>query len=169
MLSLQTAAAPPEPIFVTGTDVEPVWERIIDVLHDYPFEIARENKNDLVIETRYKIGSNLLEPWHRESVGLRNRVESGLQTIRRKVFVALARNEGGFAITVRADKEIANSPGPSQNTTGGATFQDNRPLQRDVNAVVDATSLPEGWTSRGRDYALEQDLAGRIRAAFGQP
>ena len=33
----------------------------IDVLHDYRFAIARENKLDGVIETEYKVGSGLLE------------------------------------------------------------------------------------------------------------
>ena len=35
-----------------------------------PFEIARENKLDGVIETQYKTGAGILEPWHPDTVGL---------------------------------------------------------------------------------------------------
>lgn len=168
--SVQTQAwhVPPEPLFIPANDTEFVWERIVDVLHAYPFEIARENKNDLVIETDYKVGASLMEPWHGDAVGFGNRLEGTLQPIRRKVFIALARNEGGFMVTVRADKEISHTAGPSVNTAGGATFQDNRPLQRDLEAVVGTSQPPAGWAARGRDYALEHDLALRIQAAFGQ-
>jgi len=168
MVPPQMAARPPEPLIVQAASSEAAWERVIDVLHDYPFEIARENKLDGVVETEYKIGANLLEPWHRDSVGFRNRLESGLQPIRRKVFVTLTPVEQGYTVTVRADKEISNIERQTVNTAGGATFQDNLPLRRDLSAVVGETAQTSGWVSRGRDFALEHDLTARLRAAFGQ-
>lgn len=166
-LSLSRVVNPPQPLFVAGNDPEVAWERVVDVLHDYPFEIARENKENGIIETEYKTGGNLLEPWHRDSVGFRNRLESGLQAIRRKVFVTLTPTDGGFVITVRADKEIQNIDVPTINTAGGSTFQENQPLRRDLDAVLD--KAPEAtWTTRGRDFELEHDLSVRLRNAFGR-
>ena len=167
MLSLRTPAGPPQPLFVASTNSELVWERIVDVLHDYPFEIERENKLDGIIETKYRIGSTMLEPWFRDSPGLRNRVESGIQTVRRKVFVTMSPVEGGFVVTVRADKEIENFRNTQANTVGGATFQENQPLQRDLNAVLGPEAAAD-WVRRGRDFPLEQDLTSRLRAVLAQ-
>lgn len=158
-------AAAPEPFFVAATDQETVWEQVVDVLHDYPFEIARENKLDGVIETRYKIGASLAEPWHQDSVGFENRLESSLQSIRRKVFVTMTPTEGGYIVTVQADKEIQNLNIPRANSVGGATFQENQPLHRDLDAVL-GVPPGNGWSHRGRDLALEHDLTARLRRAL---
>src|SRR5262245_16812844 len=73
------------PVFVAASNEEAVWERTVDVVHDY-FEIARENpilgSQPGVIETRYKTGASLFEPWHRDSHGLESRLESTAQSIR---------------------------------------------------------------------------------------
>ena len=167
LFSVRPPSAPPQPLYVTSADSEFVWERIVDVLHDYPFEIERENKLNGIIETKYRIGSTLLEPWFRDSYGLRNRLESGIQTVRRKVFVTMTPVEGGYIVTVRADKELENFPIAAANTTGGATFQENQPLQRDLNAVLGPETAQE-WVRRGRDTVLEQDLTSRLQAVFSR-
>lgn len=165
-----SSAQPPvsNAVFVSANDEEAVWERVVDVLHDYRFEIARENKLDGVIETQYKTGSSLLEPWHLESVGLENRLESTLQSIRRRVFVYIMRPVeigGGFNVRVEAFKEIEHLPGVAANSAGGATFQESRPLARDLNLVV-GQSTPSGWIPLGRDFALEQQLSQHLQAAL---
>lgn len=156
-----------EPVFVAGNDMEPVWERVVDVLHGYQFEIARQNKLDGVIETKYKVGAGLTEPWHRDSVGFRNRLESTLQSIRRRVFVHVTPANGGYLVSVVAYKELENLVGLAANSAGGATFQENAPLQRDLNVVVGQTA-PSGWVSHGRDLALERDMTARLKVAFGR-
>lgn len=168
LTSPPVAYTTPQPIFVSGGTSEVVWERVIDVLHGYPFEIERENKLDGVIETKFKVGSNLLEPWHGDSVGFYNRLESGIQSIRRKVFVTIRPESGGFTISVATDKQLSNLDQPIANSPGGATFQDNRPLQRDLTATVGERAAVEGWVSRGRDIPLERDLTARLRAAFSE-
>ena len=95
------------PIFVQANNQEAVWERTVDVLHSYQFRVARENKLNGVIETNYKVGSGLLEPWYRDSKGLVNRLESSLQSIRRRAFVSITPAPGaeGFLIGVEVFKE----------------------------------------------------------------
>lgn len=165
MLPVRAPAGAPQPLFVASSNSEFVWERIVDVLHDYPFEIQRENKLDGIIETKYRIGSTCLEPWLRDSPGFRNRLESGIQTVRRKIFVTMTPVDGGFLVTVRADKEVENFQSTMANTVGGATFQENHPLQRDLNAVL-GPDVASGWVSRGRDFPLEQDLTARLRSVL---
>lgn len=168
MHSLQRAEGPPgNPIFVAGGEMEQIWERSVDVLHDYRFEIDRENKLDGIIETKYKVGASLAEPWHRDSVGLENRIESTLQSIRRKVFLTITPTEGGFLIGVQAHKELEDLAGLAANSAGGATFQESTPLQRDLNLVVGQTA-PSGWIPQGRDIMLEQDLITHLQRTFSR-
>lgn len=151
------------PIFVASGNHEAVWERTVDVIHDYHFEIARENKLDGIIETEYRVGSSALEPWHPDSVGFENRLESSLQSVRRKAIVHITPADGGFLIGIQAFKELEDLPGLAANSAGGATFQESTPLQRDLNLVV-GQSTPSGWVPLGRDLALEQDFLQGLQA-----
>ncbi|MCA9113506.1 MAG: hypothetical protein KDA79_00355 [Planctomycetaceae bacterium] len=165
----QLATAQSSSIVVNGSHPEVIWERAIDVLHAYQFDIERENRLDGIIETGYQVGSGVLEPWRSDSVGLENRLESTLQSIRRRVLVSLspAGSPGTTLITVEVLKEIEDMPGVAANSPGGATFQENSPLQRDLNLVV-GQSTPSGWIPSGRDLALEHNLLERLRTAMAQ-
>ena len=153
------------PVFVRANNSEEAWERTVDVIHDRHFEIERENKLGGVIETRYLTGAGMLEPWHSDSVGADNRMESTLQSIRRKAFVSVTPVEGGFLIGVEAHKELEDVA-KAANLQGAATFLDNNAVQRDLNAVV-GQATPSGWISKGRDPALEQAMLKSFQQAFG--
>ncbi len=156
-----------QPLFVASGNQDVVWERTVDVLHEYPFFIRREDRLDGVIETAYKTGSSLFEPWHKESVGAYQRLESTLQSIRRRVVVNITAAEGGYYINVEAYKELEDLNGLAANSPGGATFTENTPLKRDLNLVVGQTT-PSGWISQGRDFVLEQDILQRLYKAFSR-
>jgi hypothetical protein len=155
------------PIFVAGTNHEAIWERTVDVLHDYRFDIARENKLDGVIETDYKVGSSVLEPWHQETIGHDNRWESTFQSIRRRALVSIVPAEGGFLVSTEVFQELEDVRGVAANSAGGATFQESTPLQRDLELVV-GQSTPSGWLPQGRDSVLEQDMLHRLNAALSR-
>lgn len=161
------AHGPPvaNPVFVRANNPEEAWERTVDVVHDYLFEIERENKLGGVIETRYKTGASALEPWHPDSVGPVNRLQSTLQPIRRKAFVHFTPAPGGYLVGVEAVKELEDVP-RAANFAGGATFLDNSALQRDLNPVV-GQATPSGWIAQGRDAALEQAMLRSINRRFG--
>ncbi len=156
-----------QPLFVASNNQDAVWERTADVLHKYPFTIRREDRLDGVMETDYKTGSNLIEPWHKDSVGVYQKLESTLQSIRRRVVVNITPAEGGFYINVEAYKELEDLPGLAANSAGAATFQESTPLQRDLDLVVGQTT-PSGWIPQGRDFALEQDILQRLYKSFSQ-
>ena len=156
-----------QPMFVRCANPDVVWERTVDALHEYPFYIRREDRLDGVIETEYKTGSGILEPWHNDSVGHDQKLEATLQSIRRRVVVNITPAEGGFYINVEAYKELEDLVGLAANSPGGATFQESTPLQRDLDLVVGQTA-PSGWISQGRDFALEQDILQRISAALAR-
>jgi len=152
------------PLFVRASDGDLVWERTIDVVHNYLFDIEREDKLGGIIETRYKVGASWLEPWHPDSVGPANRSESTLQSIRRKAFVSVTPVEGGYLVGVEALKELEDVVN-ADPTAGRATFLDNSPLQRDLD-VVSGPPTPAGWILKGRDPALEQAMLQSLAEAF---
>ena len=143
---------------------DPVWERAVIVLHRNHFQIARESKLEGVIETEYRGGSSVFEPWHPDSVGLENRLQSTLQTIRRRVIISMQSDgTGTMTVGVRADKEIEDLPGLAAIYEGGATFQESTPLTRDLDQVVGQTG-PSRWLSIGRDPLLERQLLAQIQS-----
>jgi hypothetical protein len=153
------------PVFVPVEQHVVVWEEAVEVLHDLHFLAVRENRLDGTIETEYRVGSGLVEPWHHDSVGLENRLESTLQSIRRKMIVTVTPAPGGHWVSVEALKELEDVPGLAANSAGGATFQESRPLQRDLDVVVGQTA-PSGWLLLGRDLLLEQEYLCRLQSQF---
>ncbi|MBC7965528.1 MAG: hypothetical protein H7Z17_06320 [Fuerstia sp.] len=141
-----------------------MWEHAVVVLHRNHFQVARESKLEGVIETQYRGGSNVLEPWHPDSVGLQNRLESTLQSIRRRVTVSMQSSGPGLmTVSVRVDKEIEDLPGLAANYEGGATFPESQPFNRDLDQVV-GQSGPSRWLSIGRDPLLERKLLAQIQS-----
>jgi len=169
----QAFSPPPvvaNPMFVASNNESAVWERTVEVVHNFNFTIAREDRQGRLIETAYFVGSGVLEPWHHDSVGLANKLESTLQSVRRKVIVNVLPDEQGrgYLVSVEAFKELEDLPGLAANSPGGATFNENQPLTRDLNPVVGQSS-PSGWIPVGRDVALENEMLARMNQAFSQP
>ncbi|MBM79767.1 MAG: hypothetical protein CMJ78_04135 [Planctomycetaceae bacterium] len=153
--TLKAPVSAANPLFVPGTNQEAIWERTIDVLHSFNFEIARENRLDGEIETQYKIGASLIEPWQHDSVGFENRLESTLQSVRRRCFVHIRPVDGGFLVGVEVFKELEDIP-RSPASARGDNFRESSPVARNV----EPTRLPEktSWLNLGRDPLLEQSV-----------
>ncbi len=159
----------PNPLFVSTTNEDFLWERMVETLEDFQFPIRRENRQSRVIETDYKVGASLFEPWHGDSVGFTNRLESTLQSVRRRVVVTMipSDQQPGYTVSVEAYKEFEDLPGVAANSPGGATFLESKPLDRDLNLVV-GQSAPSGWMWAGRDYQLEQSIVGQLSYLLGR-
>jgi hypothetical protein len=143
-----------------------LWERAVVVLNRNHFQVARESKLEGIIETEYRGGANILEPWHPDSVGFLNRMESTLQSIRRRVTINMQSSGAGtMLVNVRVDKEIEDLPGLAANYEGGATFPEYQPLNRDLDQVV-GQSGPSRWLPVGRDLLLERKLTNEIQGAY---
>ena len=159
----KAAAGGASTIQVSDSYRDSLWERAVVVLNRNHFQVARESKLEGIIETEYRGGSNLLEPWHPDSVGYANRLESTLQSIRRRVVINMqSAGPGLMTVLVRADKEIEDLPGIAANYEGGATFSESQPLNRDLNQVV-GQSGPSRWLPLGRDPLLERRLLNEIQ------
>ena len=159
----------PNPMFVSTTNEDFLWERMVETLEDFQFPIRKENRQSRVIETDYKVGASVFEPWHSDSVGFTNRLESTLQSVRRRVVVTMipSDQQPGYTVSVEAYKEFEDLPGVAANSPGGATFLESKPLDRDLNLVV-GQSAPSGWMWAGRDYQLEQSIVGQLSYLLGR-
>lgn len=160
----------PNPTLIPGYDHDFVWDQIVDVVDDY-FQVEREDRirliGDVMVEgslvTRPQGGATFLEPHRDDSVGLYNRWESTLQTIRRRGHVRAVPTEGGYLVEVVVHKELEDRVQPDQSPADAATF-----FPQDVPTPVTAESvLPDtadlGWISLGRDTVLEQQLLSEIK------
>lgn len=140
-----------------------IWERTVAVLNHNHFSVGRESKLEGVIESDPRGGSSLFEPWHPDSVGFQNRLESTLQSVRRRVTVTFQSGSSDLVlVSVKVDKEIEDLPGLAATHEGGATLSESRILDRDLSQLIGQTS-PSRWISVGRDHLLENKLLGEIR------
>jgi hypothetical protein len=163
----QVSALPeylPNPVFVPVSDYDVVWEVAIDVMHSLQMPIDRESKLDGLIETNYKVGAGILEPWHKDAVSMADRLEGSFQSIRRRAVMSITSGQGGYFIGVEVLKELENPDKLIINSPGYATFAEGRPLQRDLNVVI-GPATPEGWIPQGRDPGLEQSILARLQSA----
>jgi hypothetical protein len=161
----QISATPqclPNPVFVPASDYSVVWENAVDVMHSLQLPIERESKLDGIIETDYKVGAGLLEPWHQDAVSMTDRLEGSFQSIRRRAVMSITPTQGGFLVGVEVIKELENPGKLIINSPGHSTFQENTPLQRDLNVVI-GPSTPDGWIQQGRDPGLEQSILARLQ------
>lgn len=146
-------------------EYDATWERVIATLHRFHFQVARESKLEGVIETHYRAGANLFEPWHPDSVGYGSRLESTLKSVRRRVVVTFeSSTQDSFILNVRVDKDIEDVPGLAANYEGGATFPESQPLDRDLDQVV-GQSGGSRWISKGTDPLLEAEILRHVQHA----
>jgi len=168
-------------------DAEIVWRQMVDVTDDF-FKVQAEQRvvfsNGVPAEGRIdtypQTGATLLEPWRGDSVGFRERLESTLQSIRRRATMRLIPDPAGWRIETVVLKELENMPRPMRATTGGASFRNDDSLYRygtplptlgqqvgDQPRPVANPTPNLGWIPLGRDPLLEQKMLSRVLAKLG--
>ncbi len=173
MVPAATPAFFANPSFLPCANHENVWENLVDVVDDY-FAIKQEEPVRLVgnvltegrLDTFPTVGATIFEPWRHDSANDYERLESTLQSIRRRALVRVIPADRGFWIDVAIFKELENVAGPTGSPTGGASFRHDATLTR-VVGPLDEQETHEGWIPRGRDTALEQRILEQLLARYG--
>ena len=156
------------PVFVQNYDHGFLWSIVVDVVDNH-FEIDRDTPirrygNVLTeghLETKPKIGASLAEPWHVDSVGFTKRLESTLQTIRRRAEVHVVPQPDGYTIEVRVFKEKEDNPRPLGAVTQTSHLRSRESVDEFADSInVDPHSA--GWFIIERDTALENRLLKEI-------
>ncbi|HEY2761369.1 MAG TPA: hypothetical protein VGI75_11510, partial [Pirellulales bacterium] len=185
-------AVPNNTVLVPAVNRDFMWDQIVDVVDDY-FQIDQEDRVKLVsdVQTEGRIdtfpvsGATLLEPWRRDSVNYHERLESTLQSIRRRGFVRVIPDPhgNGYLVEVTVTKELEDVPHPISGSAGASTFRYDTSLPRDTEFDPDPHRIPGdparpngpraatgGWIPikpDGRDHALEQVMLARIQGKLG--
>jgi hypothetical protein len=174
-------------VIIPPLDADAVWRKMVDVADDY-FKVQSEQRvvfsNGLPTEGRIdtfpQTGATLLEPWRRDSVGFRERLESTLQSIRRTATMRLIPDPAGWRIEVVVNKELENMPRPMRATTGAASFRNDDSLYRygtpipvlgqqigDAPRPVASPTPTIGWIPLGRDPLLERKMLSSLVQHLG--
>ena len=162
----------PNPVQLPPASDKFVWMQLVDTIDDY-FHISREqpvqNSGGIVldgrIETAYRPGASVLEPWRRDSTPGFERLQSTLQSIRRKATVIVKPRGAAYTLEVIVQKELEDTDRTQYATETTATRRHDGTLLRQEDQYDDGPQTL-GWISLGRDATLEQailrDLYGRL-------
>jgi hypothetical protein len=153
------------PLIVPSNDFEAIWRETVAALDEY-FDIRTEDRLARRIVTDPMVAATLLEPWRGDTVGLDDRVEATLQTMRRFAKVQINPVPGrGYAVKVEVFKELEDLSKPDRQSAGRAVFNNDFPINR-TREIVGPVPIPLQWIPRGRDPKLEQVILNRIRDAL---
>jgi hypothetical protein len=168
-----------DPLRVPIADRDYAWDQLVAVVEEY-FKIEHEERvrlaGDILTEGRidtYPLtGATLLEPWHGDSVTYRDRLESTLQSIRRRCFIRVMPEQEGYLIDLEVFKELEDLPRPSMSTVGAATFNTSAADDRGTQPLPSFSQFsgvargprPINWIPQGRDVNLEQVMLAKIQA-----
>ncbi len=157
-------SALPNPLQVTVTDQEFLWNVLVDTMDDY-FPIAREQRVRWVgevmtegrIETQPVPGASVTEIFRRDATAGFERWHGTLQSIRRQADVRVMPSASGYSVQVIVRKELEDVDRPEMATVGAPSQRNDGSLVRpQQTAVGGATNL--GWIPQGRDVELEQKI-----------
>lgn len=152
-----------------------VWSQVVDAVDDY-FRITREqpvqNSNGIFLdgslETSYRTGASLLEPWRKDSTAGFERLQSTLQSIRRRAIVNVRPQGAGYTLEVIVQKDLEDTDRTQYATESTASVRHDGTLLRKGDEYDDSPRTL-GWIPLGRDTSLEQvilrDIFGRITQA----
>ncbi|MEX2118284.1 MAG: hypothetical protein WD847_01635 [Pirellulales bacterium] len=161
------------PVLVPTMNHDFMWDQLVDVVDDY-FEIDREQRVRLEdgiltvgrIDTFPTVGATLLEPFRGDSANPYERLESTLQSIRRRAVVQVIPEEAGFRVDVAVYKELEDVPRPEYATAPAATLRHDT-SQLHTRQPVSDQPVNLGWIPQGRDLALEQKIIRQLLARSG--
>lgn len=159
------------PLFFAVADREFLWNQVVDEVDDY-FRIEREQRmqesggvlTEGRIDTHPTPASTALEPWRRDSTPGFERLQSTLQSIRRRATVRVIPTSGGYLVDVQVIKELEDVSQPERSTASvNAERYDGTPSRVDgVNPKNPNVTL--GWITLGRDLSLEQQILAELQA-----
>lgn len=165
----------PNPLELPAVGDQFLWSQVVDAVDDY-FRIAREqpvqNSNGLLldgrIETSYRIGASLLEPWRKDSTAGFERLQSTLQSIRRRAVITVRPYGAGYTLEVIVQKDLEDTDRSQYSTESIAAKRHDGTIVRTEDSYDDSPQTL-GWIPLGRDTSLEQvilrDIFGRITQA----
>lgn len=165
----------PNPLELPPSPDDFVWSQVVDTLDDY-FRIAREqpvqNSDGIVldgrIETSYKIGASLMEPWRKDSTAGFEKLQSTLQSIRRRAIVTVRPQGAAYTLEVIVQKDLEDTDRSQYATESSSARRHDGTIVRRNDGFGDSPQTL-GWIPLGRDTSLEQVILNDIFSRITQP
>ena len=165
----------PNPLELPPAQDDFVWSQVVDTVDDY-FRVAREqpvqNSDGMVLdgrlETAYRIGGSILEPWRKDSTPGFERLQSTLQSVRRRAIVTVRPFGAAYTIEVIVQKDLEDTDRSQYATESTATRRHDGTLLRNSNGYDDSPQTL-GWIPLGRDASLEQAILNDVFARITRP
>ncbi|MEM6779534.1 MAG: hypothetical protein AAF670_17905 [Planctomycetota bacterium] len=162
----------PNPLELPAVADDFLWLQVVDTVDDY-FRIARQqpvlNRPGFVaegsLETGYRNGGSIFEPWRKDSTPGFERLQSTFQSIRRRAIMTVRPTPTGYSVELIVQKDLEDTDRSqyATETTAGSRHDGSRVSRRDG---FDDSPQTLGWIPLGRDVQLEQvmlnDLFGRV-------
>ena len=169
--SVFQVGSPLNPLPVPLLAREVVMDEVSDEIDNY-FPILKEERIRNVdgilsegwIETRPKIGGQLLEPWKRDSTRGFERLHATLQTVRRFAKIRVIPTAGNYLVDLKVYKELEDLEQPIGSTVSGRPLRIDNSLDIDRNEIFEVVS--KGWIPLGRDFSLEQEILQNLQTRF---
>ena len=168
----------PNPLQLPPVNDQFVWSQVVDAVDDYfpiaseqPVQNSRGMYLDGRIETAYRIGASVLEPWRKDSTAGFERIQSTFQSIRRKATVMVRPQGAAYSLEVVVQKDLEDTDRSQFSTESTTSLRhDGTPVRKlDDN---DDSPITLGWIPLGRDSSLEQvilrDIFDRITKPDGR-
>lgn len=179
----------PNPLELPPAEDDFVWSQVVDAVDDY-FRIVREqpvqNSGEMIIdgqlETSYRIGASIFEPWRKDSTAGFERLQSTLQSVRRRAIVKVrpglssggfingtnTGGGGGYSIEVIVQKDLEDTDRTQYATESTNAMRHDGTIVRSNNSF-DGSPQTLGWIPLGRDTSLEQVILRDIFNRITQP
>ena len=139
-----------------------LFEKVLDIVTDYNFEIAYSNRYDGRIETIPTTAPGVGQPWKPGSPDLYQRVLASFQSIRQRAIVLISpARDGGYFIEVQVLKELEDVSRPIRSSAAAVAFRGDATVDRQYE-VIDAAVYETSWIPIGHDAKIEQVLLDRI-------
>ncbi len=141
---------------------------IIFVLREQPVQNSDGIILDGRIETSYRIGASLLEPWRKDSTAGFERLQSTLQSIRRRAIITVRPQGAAYTIEVIVQKDLEDTNHSQYATESTSARRHDGTLVRNSDGF-DNNPQTLGWIPLGRDASLEQAILKNIFDRITQP
>ncbi len=169
----RSAAAPGNPMTLPVGDRDAVREEVVEVLDAMHFDVERPPRSPERVDTRPLVSAYALEFWRPDVRTRRDRIETALHTVRRRVTVFLRSvdSTGGktketTAVEVVARKERLYVEKPVDAKTVSDAYSVFRKGQGALHRFETEWGQRGQWADMGRDAELEHYLLSRIRQRF---
>lgn len=165
----------PNPLELPPAADDFVWSQVVDAVDDY-FRIIREqpvqNSDGIIldgrVETAYRVGASLLEPWRKDSTEGFERLQSTLQSIRRRAVIVVRPRGAAYTIEVVVQKDLEDTNRSQFEVESASMMRHDGTIIRPQDTYDDSPQTL-GWIPLGRDTSLEQVILRDIFDRITQP